>query len=72
MFYGEPYNFCTLSGTQYNPYDDINMWVTTDEEFSHSEIESITTGFMDAHPAFVLLDSASNIYNCQRHVEPYK
>ena len=68
MGVGEPYDFCTVTGIQYNPstIDDIqsNMWVTSNEEFSHSEIESITTGFMDVHPEFIMLDSASATYNC--------
>ena len=64
MGVGEPYDFCTVTGIQYNPYGDDNMWVTSNEEFSHSEIESITTGFMDVHPEFIMLDSASATYNC--------
>ena len=57
-----PYNFCALNGTCFNL--PPNWQVQLFEEFDSSDIQNFTDDFMNVHPGYVLVDFASNQYNC--------
>lgn len=57
-----PYNFCALNGTCFNLPPDWQAQLF--EEFDSSDIQSFTDDFMNVHPHYVLVDYASNQYNC--------
>ena len=74
MDHGIPFNFCTLSGIQYNPGTHpeegapfyYNTWVTTDEddELSRCEIKYIRQCFEDYYPNHTILEDSTVAYNC--------
>lgn len=70
---GTPFNFCALSGTQYNPgyhpqegtpyYD--NRWVTSYQDaLSESECVFLQTRFEDDYPGHTILAPPTMSYNC--------
>ena len=57
-----PYNFCALNGSCFNLPPDWQVQLF--DEFDSYDIHSHTVDFMNVHTDYVLVDSASNQYNC--------
>ena len=72
--HGTPYNFCSLSGIQYNPGTHpeggasyyYNMWVTIDEDrgLSDPEVSFLRECYEDNYPGHTILEDSTVTYNC--------